>query len=190
MRRSANSQPNNSTTCGLALAGLALILMCLPAAAIGAGRHSRTPWWQVEDNVKTLGLTADQVSQIAEVEAQFAEPLHEARKARIAAYRKLIRKMDSTTYTAEEIKALTKGLEDAFSAEVRVSVSHWKELRGILNDAQWVQLPTVAPGDLMVGGFGISARGKVIIGEPRSAAGAVGPAATKGTTDAVGSKKK
>jgi hypothetical protein len=148
-------------------AAAVLALAWTPAAtAEDASEGPAQSWWLNPVKVEKLALTSDQVARIAEVETSFEKPIATARQERVKAYRHVVRLLDAGDYSPEELAEKTAAFQEAFAAEVQVKVDHWAALRSVLDADQWTALPTVAPQDLLVGGFGISARGKVFMGGP------------------------
>ena len=146
----------------------AVLMMTAPlAASEDTGEvTSNTDWWTIDTKIEKLGLSESQVNLIGEIETRFAPLISDSRRARVRAYRQVVRLLDSTGYSPDDLDSKTKAFQDAFTQEVQVKVNHWVELRSVLDDDQWKNLPSVAPQDMVVAGFGVSARGKVFVGGP------------------------
>ncbi len=144
----------------------AVTIALLPglAAAAGKAAGNQKPWYEEKAAQQKLGLTADQVTSIAEVEASFGPRLAAMNEEKRTAYRALMTALDDDGLPQQEFETRRARLETAYGSHAAVTADRWRALRRILSEEQWRKLPEAAPKALTLGHFGVAKRGGVYMG--------------------------
>ncbi len=141
-------------------------LAALAVQPVDAANRLRagTDWWTSTEVQESLSLTPDQVQKIADLEAGKHEAMIAARQDLMKAYRRVVTALDGSAAPSAELADRQQTLEKAWVGYLQVDVNYWMELRGVLTQQQWQQLPNVAPRALRMGMLGVRGRGKVNVG--------------------------
>jgi len=147
----------------------AVTIVLLPGLAAAAGQNagnkmSKKIWYEKEAVKQALGLTTDQVTSIAEVEASFGPRLAAMNGEKRTAYRTLMTALDAGDLPQQEFKTKRARLEAAYGSHAAVTADRWLALRRILTEEQWRKLPEAAPKALTLGHFGVAKRGGLYMG--------------------------
>ena len=127
--------------------------------------RQRLGWWEKEDVQTKLGLSSEQISAIAAIDAANRDLARECRKNQQKAYRNMIRLLTAGPPSEEEIAERRTALEEASAESIRQNVDHWIKLRDELTREQWEKLPQVAPRVLQIGGSRTLALGTIRVGQ-------------------------
>lgn len=147
-------------------AAVAGVIFLLPifAGATEKDQGKRKSWYEQKAVQQKLGLTADQVAGITEVEESFGARLVKMNQEKRTSYRGLMSALDAGQLSEDDFEARRTRLEEAYGSHAAVSADRWRALRSILTKDQWRNLPEVAPRALALGYFSIVKRGSVYMG--------------------------
>jgi Spy/CpxP family protein refolding chaperone len=142
------------------------VALLLPSFADAAGQNkgNRKNWHEQESVQQKLGLTADQVARIGEIEETYGTRLIEMNQEKRTAYRILMTSLDAGELPEEEFNANRARLEAAFGSHAAVTADRWLALRRVLTEQQWRKLPEAAPRALALGPISVSRRAGVFMG--------------------------
>ena len=130
-----------------------------------SSRTNRMNWWDNPEVQGELGLSQEQVGELAALYENFGDNLEEVSLKKRAAYRKMITALDRDDLTDEQFNQYKEGLEAAWASQATELAERWHGIRQILTKDQWKNLANVAPKAIAAASFGVSKRSTVTLGQ-------------------------